>query len=55
MDQKKCADSIPEHVLTSLEDMEADVLDLRELMLMLAATAQDLPDRVPASGQEQVH
>jgi hypothetical protein len=55
MDQKKCLESIPESVLTSLEDMSSDILDLRELMLTLAAAAPDLADRIPTGSCDSIH
>lgn len=55
MDPKKSEEEVPEYILDSLEDLSAEILDLRELMLMFAATAAELPDSLPDSGQEQLH
>ncbi|MCB0322270.1 MAG: hypothetical protein KDD69_01820 [Bdellovibrionales bacterium] len=48
MDHSKSNDELPAYLLDSLEDASQEILELQELMLALAASAQDIEDRLPA-------
>lgn len=42
-------------ILSSLEDLAAEIVGLQELVLAVAATAQYLPETLPTDSPEQVH
>ena len=46
---------MPEQLLTSLEDLTSEIVDLQELMLMLACVAENIPDLSAHSASEPRH
>lgn len=55
MDHKESRKEIPSDILGSLEDLTAEIVNLQELVLAVAATAQHLPESLPIASSEQVH
>jgi hypothetical protein len=55
MSHLELENEVPSSILTSLEDLTADIVDLQELILALAATAQYLPGSMAFDSSESVH
>jgi len=46
---------IPQTVLTSIDDLENDILLLAELMKVITVSADFLPESVPAAADDTMH
>ncbi len=55
MSYKEAKEEIPSGILSSLEDLTAEVINLQELVLAVAASAQHLPEELPFESSEQIH
>lgn len=55
MNKSEQQNEMPEQLLTSLEDLTSEIVDLQELMLMLACAAENIPDLSIYSVSETRH
>ena len=55
MSAADCSCDAPSHILTALEDTTLDLLELQELLITIAAFANEFVSDVPSGSRGMIH